>query len=174
MSGHKSRQRSWRLEILKPIKLIIPKKSMLNPTFPSAVVAGNVETSQNITEALFGALKIVGSSQGTMNNFTFGNEKYQYYETIAGGAGAGEFLFETGYFAAMEAARHDHIVVPKVRRNIQRQSVHRRPTAHPYADCGDLPTTIFLRPTNPDARRLRGRCASGTLPASSTPSPERG
>ena len=74
---------------LKPINIIIPKDSILNPVFPSAVVAGNVETSQNITETLIGALKLSSGSQGTMNNLTFGNEKYQYYETIAGGTGAG-------------------------------------------------------------------------------------
>ncbi len=75
---------------LKPIKLIVPKGSMLNPTPPAAVVAGNVETSQVITDTLYGALKIMASAQGTMNNFTFGNDKYQYYETICGGSGAGD------------------------------------------------------------------------------------
>ncbi len=62
---------------------------MLNPRYPAAVVAGNVETSQAITDALFGALGVMASAQGTMNNFTFGNARHQYYETIAGGAGAG-------------------------------------------------------------------------------------
>ena len=62
---------------------------MLAPKYPAAVVAGNVETSQAITAALFGATKALAASQGTMNNFTFGNTKYQYYETICGGAGAG-------------------------------------------------------------------------------------
>jgi N-methylhydantoinase B/oxoprolinase/acetone carboxylase alpha subunit len=62
---------------------------MLNPRYPAAVVAGNVETSQAITNALYGALGIMAASQGTMNNFTFGNAKYQYYETICGGSGAG-------------------------------------------------------------------------------------
>ena len=74
---------------LKPIKVIIPEGSMLNPNFPAAVVSGNVETSSCITNALYGALQIMAASQGTMNNFTFGNAQYQYYETIAGGAGAG-------------------------------------------------------------------------------------
>ena len=63
---------------------------MLNPVYPAAVVAGNVETSQAITDALFGALGIMGAAQGTMNNFTFGNNNHQYYETICGGGGAGE------------------------------------------------------------------------------------
>jgi 5-oxoprolinase (ATP-hydrolysing) len=62
---------------------------MLNPRYPAAVVAGNVETSQCIVDALYGALGSMSASQGTMNNFTFGNDRYQYYETIAGGSGAG-------------------------------------------------------------------------------------
>jgi 5-oxoprolinase (ATP-hydrolysing) len=74
---------------LKPLDIVIPEGSMLNPRYPAAVVAGNVETSQCVTDALYGALGIVAASQGTMNNFTFGNERYQYYETIAGGSGAG-------------------------------------------------------------------------------------
>jgi 5-oxoprolinase (ATP-hydrolysing) len=74
---------------LKPIEIVIPEGSMLNPRYPAAVVAGNVETSQTVTDALYGALGVLAASQGTMNNFTFGNETYQYYETIAGGAGAG-------------------------------------------------------------------------------------
>ncbi|MEM8830046.1 MAG: hydantoinase B/oxoprolinase family protein [Cyanobacteria bacterium P01_G01_bin.19] len=75
---------------LKPLKIIIPPGCMLNPSYPAAVVAGNVETSQNITDCLYGALGIMAASQGTMNNFTFGNDKYQYYETICGGSGAGQ------------------------------------------------------------------------------------
>ena len=74
---------------LKPLKVIIPEGSMLNPRYPAAVVAGNVETSQCITDALYAALGVMAASQGTMNNFTFGNALYQYYETVAGGSGAG-------------------------------------------------------------------------------------
>jgi 5-oxoprolinase (ATP-hydrolysing) len=74
---------------LKPLEVRIPAGSMLNPRYPAAVVAGNVETSQCVTDALYGALGVLAASQGTMNNFTFGNERYQYYETIAGGSGAG-------------------------------------------------------------------------------------
>ncbi len=74
---------------LKPLEIIIPSDSMLNPKPPAAVVAGNVETSQYIVDALFGALGTMAASQGTMNNFTFGDADYQYYETICGGAGAG-------------------------------------------------------------------------------------
>ena len=74
---------------LKPIEIIIPDGCMLKPVYPAAVVAGNVETSQYITDALYGALGVMAAAQGTMNNLTFGNEKYQYYETICGGSGAG-------------------------------------------------------------------------------------
>jgi 5-oxoprolinase (ATP-hydrolysing) len=74
---------------LKPLTIVIPEGSMLRPRYPAAVVAGNVETSQTVTDALYGALGVLAASQGTMNNFTFGNATYQYYETIAGGAGAG-------------------------------------------------------------------------------------
>ncbi|MEA3051346.1 MAG: hypothetical protein QOG72_249 [Sphingomonadales bacterium] len=74
---------------LRPITLVVPEGSMLNPRYPAAVVAGNVETSQVITDALFAACRALAPSQGTMNNFTFGNDRHQYYETIAGGAGAG-------------------------------------------------------------------------------------
>ena len=74
---------------LKPIEIVIPEGSMLAPEYPAAVVAGNVETSQAITDALYGALGVLASAQGTMNNFTWGNDKYQYYETICGGSGAG-------------------------------------------------------------------------------------
>ncbi|MBD2037628.1 hydantoinase B/oxoprolinase family protein [Leptolyngbya sp. FACHB-321] len=74
---------------LKPLNIIIPNGCMLNPRYPAAVVAGNVETSQVVTDALYGALNVMAASQGTMNNFTFGNQRYQYYETICGGSGAG-------------------------------------------------------------------------------------
>ena len=74
---------------MRPLEIVIPAGSMLNPRYPAAVVAGNVETSQVVTDALYGALGVMAGAQGTMNNFTFGNETYQYYETICGGAGAG-------------------------------------------------------------------------------------
>lgn len=75
---------------LKPLRVIIPAGSMLNPRYPASVVSGNVETSTCITNALYGALGVMAAAQGTMNNFTFGNARYQYYETISGGSGAGE------------------------------------------------------------------------------------
>ncbi len=74
---------------LKPIDIVIPEGCMLNPRYPAAVVAGNVETSQVVVDTLYGALGVMGAAQGTMNNLTFGNDRHQYYETICGGAGAG-------------------------------------------------------------------------------------
>jgi 5-oxoprolinase (ATP-hydrolysing) len=74
---------------LRPIRIVIPKKSLLSPEFPAAVVAGNVETSQLVTNCLFGALGAMAAAQGTMNNLNFGNARYQYYETICSGSPAG-------------------------------------------------------------------------------------
>src|SRR6476619_6099337 len=74
---------------LRPINIIIPKRSMLSPEYPAAVVAGNVETSQAVTDCLFGALGAIACAQSTMNNVNFGNKKYQYYETICSGSAAG-------------------------------------------------------------------------------------
>jgi 5-oxoprolinase (ATP-hydrolysing) len=75
--------------VLKPLEIIIPEGCMLAPRYPAAVVAGNVETSQAITDALYGALGVMAAAQSTMNNVTFGNARHQYYETVAGGSGAG-------------------------------------------------------------------------------------
>jgi 5-oxoprolinase (ATP-hydrolysing) len=74
---------------LRPIRIVIPARSMLSPEFPAAVVAGNVETSQAVTDTLFGALGALAGAQGTMNNVNFGNERYQYYETVCSGSPAG-------------------------------------------------------------------------------------
>ncbi|HEY9537238.1 MAG TPA: hydantoinase B/oxoprolinase family protein [Kiloniellaceae bacterium] len=74
---------------LKPLKLVIPERSMISPEYPAAVIAGNTEVSQCITDALYGALSVLASAQGTMNNFVYGNDRYQNYETICGGTGAG-------------------------------------------------------------------------------------
>ena len=82
---------------LKPLKVIIPAGSMLNPNPPASVVAGNVETSTCITNALYGALGVMAASQCTMNNFTFGNARHQYYETISGGSGAGGVMDDAGH-----------------------------------------------------------------------------
>jgi 5-oxoprolinase (ATP-hydrolysing) len=75
---------------LKPLNIILPENSMINPKYPAAVVAGNVETSQAIVDTLLGALGVVAASQGTMNNVTWGNARHQYYETLCGGEGASE------------------------------------------------------------------------------------
>jgi 5-oxoprolinase (ATP-hydrolysing) len=74
---------------LKPLHIILPERSMINPEYPAAVIAGNTEVSQAITECLYGALDVIAGSQGTMNNFIWGNDDFQNYETIAGGTGAG-------------------------------------------------------------------------------------
>jgi len=74
---------------LRPLEIVVPERSLLNPLPPGAVAAGNVETSQAVVDALFGCLGVLAASQGTMNNVTFGNARHQYYETICGGAGAG-------------------------------------------------------------------------------------
>ena len=87
---------------LRPIRIVIPDGSMLSPRYPAAVVAGNVETSQAVVDCLFGALGALGSAQGTMNNLTFGDARYQYYETICSGAPAGP-----GFDGA--AAVHTHM-----------------------------------------------------------------
>ena len=74
---------------LKPLHLTLPEHSMINPEYPAAVIAGNTEVSQGITNALYGALGVLAASQGTMNNFIYGSDEYQNYETICGGSGAG-------------------------------------------------------------------------------------
>jgi len=74
---------------MKPLRLILPEGCLLNPRHPAAVAAGNVETSQCVVDTLCGALGAMAASQGTMNNVTFGNDRYQYYETVCGGSGAG-------------------------------------------------------------------------------------
>jgi 5-oxoprolinase (ATP-hydrolysing) len=81
---------------LKPITVTVPEGTMLNPRHPAAVVAGNVETSMCITNCLYGALGVMASGTPTMNNFTFGNDRYQYYETISGGSGAGGVFDDEG------------------------------------------------------------------------------
>jgi 5-oxoprolinase (ATP-hydrolysing) len=74
---------------LKPVTIILPDDCMLQAQYPAAVIAGNVETSQIVTDTLYGALGVMAAAQGTMNNFIYGNDVYQYYETLCGGSGAG-------------------------------------------------------------------------------------
>ena len=92
---------------LRPLHIVIPEGSMLSPRYPAAVVAGNVETSQHVTDCLFGALGALAAAEGSMNNLTFGNERYQYYETICSGAPAGVFSDGTGFDGA--DAVHTHM-----------------------------------------------------------------
>ena len=82
---------------LRPVRIIIPEGCMLRPSYPAAVVAGNVETSQHVTNALFAAMGALANSQGTMNNLTFGNGRYQYYETICSGSPAGRMNSGRGF-----------------------------------------------------------------------------
>ena len=97
---------------LRPVSIRVPEGSMLSPRFPAAVVAGNVETSQVVTDALFGALGALAGSQGTMNNLTFGDDRHQYYETIAGGAGAGPHF--TGASAVQTHMTNSRLTDPEV------------------------------------------------------------
>ena len=91
---------------LRPVELIIPPHNLLNPSWPAAVVAGNVETSQLVVDTLYGALQIMAASQGTMNNLTFGDGVHQYYETLCGGSGAGPgFNGESGVHTHMTNSR---------------------------------------------------------------------
>ncbi|TPI39402.1 5-oxoprolinase [Mesorhizobium sp. B3-1-6] len=92
---------------LRPINIVIPEGSMLKPAYPAAVVAGNVETSQHVTNALFGAMGAIANAQGTMNNLTFGNKKYQYYETICSGSPAGRMNSGRGF--AGTSGVHTHM-----------------------------------------------------------------
>ena len=92
---------------LRPINIIIPDGCMLRPQYPAAVVAGNVETSQHVTNAMFAALGSLANAQGTMNNLTYGNEKYQYYETICSGSPAGQMNNGRGF--AGTAGVHTHM-----------------------------------------------------------------
>lgn len=92
---------------LKPLKIIVPKGSMISPNAPAAVISGNTEVSQAIADTLYGALGVIAGSQGTMNNFVYGNDTYQNYETICGGTGAG-FTEKTGGFNGADAV-HSHM-----------------------------------------------------------------
>jgi len=92
---------------LRPINIVIPEGCMLRPTYPAAVVAGNVETSQHVTNAIFGAMGAMANAQGTMNNLTFGNDRYQYYETICSGSPAGRMNDGRGF--AGTSGVHTHM-----------------------------------------------------------------
>jgi 5-oxoprolinase (ATP-hydrolysing) len=91
---------------LRPIDIVIPDGCMLKPSYPAAVVAGNVETSQHVTNAIFGAMGALANAQGTMNNLTYGNATYQYYETICSGSPAGRFNDGTGFHGTSGVHTH--------------------------------------------------------------------
>jgi len=91
---------------LRPLRIVVPEGSMLRPAYPAAVVAGNVETSQHVTNALFRAMGALADAQGTMNNLTFGNARHQYYETICSGAPAGRMNDGTGFSGASGVHTH--------------------------------------------------------------------
>jgi 5-oxoprolinase (ATP-hydrolysing) len=90
----------------EPLELVVPEGSLLHPRPPAAVVAGNVETSQAIANALFAALGVQAAAQGTMNNLSFGTERFQYYETICGGCGAGRSPAVVGFAGASAVQSH--------------------------------------------------------------------
>ncbi|VFM95931.1 MAG: 5-oxoprolinase (ATP-hydrolysing) [Candidatus Kentron sp. G] len=92
---------------LRPLEIRVPAGCLLHPAYPAAVAAGNVEVAQCVTDSLFGALGIMAASQGTMNNFTFGNQQYQYYETLCGGTGAGPGFHGNGFHGT--SAVHAHM-----------------------------------------------------------------
>jgi 5-oxoprolinase (ATP-hydrolysing) len=153
---------------LEPIDIVIPAGSMLAPQYPRAVVAGNVETSQHVTNALFGALGALSSAQGSMNNLTFGNERYQYYETICSGAPAGILNDGTG-FSGVDAV-HTHMTnsrltdpeVLEMRFPVLLEDFHIRRAP------GERPT----RATSPATRMFPG--CSPKMPKSGTPDFGRG
>jgi 5-oxoprolinase (ATP-hydrolysing) len=136
---------------LKPIKVIIPAGSMLKPNPPASVVAGNVETSSCITNALYGALGTMAASQCTMNNFTFGNARYQYYETISGGSGAGEGFHGTSVVQThMTNSRLTDPEVLEFRFPVRLESYTLRPGSggqgHWHGGEGGLRRVQFLEP----------------------------
>ena len=132
---------------LRPINIVIPKRSMLTPQYPAAVVAGNVEVSQAVTERLFGALGAMAAAQGTMNNVNFGNAKYQYYETICSGSPAGPG------FPGTDAVAHPHDQHP----------------AHRSGGAG-VPLSRWCSRTSTSARAPAGAASGTPATASAAPS----
>ncbi|KZE27424.1 hydantoinase B/oxoprolinase family protein [Chelatococcus daeguensis] len=115
---------------LRPINIVVPEGSMLSPRYPAAVVAGNVEVSQAVTNCLFGALGALAAAQGTMNNLTFGNDQYQYYETICSGAPAGEgFNGADGVHTHMTNSRLTDPEILETRFPVVLEDFHIRPNS---------------------------------------------
>ena len=98
--------------LMENVELVLPRRTILSPTYPAAVIAGNVETSQAVTSALLLAFGIQAASQSTMNNVTWGNNKYQYYETICGGTGAGVLADGKLYDGTSGAVSYTHLTLP--------------------------------------------------------------
>ena len=134
---------------LKPIRVILPEGSMLSPRYPAAVVAGNVEVSQAVTDTLFAALGALGSAQGTMNNLTFGDETYQYYETICSGAPAGPELRRRG------GGAHAHDQLAPHRPGDSRDPLPGR--------AGGFLTSAAARAAGGHGARATGRCAASVF-----------
>jgi 5-oxoprolinase (ATP-hydrolysing) len=113
---------------LRPIRIVVPEASMLSPSYPAAVVAGNVEVSQAVTNCLFGALGALAAAQGTMNNLTFGNDAYQYYETICSGSAAGPGFDGTpGVHTHMTNSRLTDPEILELRYPVVLEDFHLRP-----------------------------------------------
>ena len=134
---------------LRPIRIVVPEGCMLSPVYPAAVVAGNVETSQAVTNCLFGALKAMAASQGTMNNLTFGNDIYQYYETICSGSPAGPGFDGTdGVHVHMTNSRLTDPEVLETRFPVLLEDFHIRPGSggrgHWHAGSGTYRRIRFL------------------------------
>src|SRR5690606_526885 len=125
---------------LRPLRIVVPAGSMLAPAYPAAVVAGNVETSQAVTGALYAALRVQAEGSGTMNNVTFGNDTYQYYETVGSGSGAGD-----GFHGASVVQTH---------------MTNSRLTDPQVLECRFPP--LRGRPPRPPRRGPRGAGAAGT------------
>ena len=160
---------------LEPLTIVLPEGCLLDPRYPAAVVAGNVETSQCITDALLAALDACAGSQGTMNNFTFGNARHQYYETLCGGAGAGpglrgrerrahahDELAAHGSRGARAALPRAHPQVrdpPRLRRRgpLARRRRRRPRDRVPRADAGGDPVEPAARRAGRPRRRRAGR-----------------
>jgi 5-oxoprolinase (ATP-hydrolysing) len=151
--------------VLRPLEIHLPPGSLLNPSYPAAVVAGNVETSQNIVDALYGALGMLAASQGTMNNFSFGDGHRQYYETVCGGAGAGpDFAGASAVHSHMTNSRLTDVEVLEQQFPVRVERFAIRHGSggaghHPGGD-GVIRRIRFLEPMKSNLLALRRRVAS--------------
>jgi len=136
---------------MKPLRLILPEGSLLSPRWPAAVAAGNVETSQCVVDTLCGALGVAAAAQGTMNNVTFGNDRYQYYETVCGGSGAGpDFDGTAAVHTHMTNSRLTDPEVLELRYPVLLREFRRRPASGGAGRCrggdGAVRSIEFLEP----------------------------